>query len=107
MNRGSDGYRNRGQVRASWLNTVSRIAARPNRRRERKAYNSAVEIQVDAVYENGVLRQTAGLSGARSPLIHYETVVNLIGATKPKSGLRVKAVLDTNQYEIGVKVANF
>ena len=38
------------------------------------------------------------------PLINYETVVNLIGATKTKSGLRVKAVLDTNQYEIGVKV---
>jgi hypothetical protein len=30
--------------------------------------------------------------------------VNLIGATKTKSGLQVKAVLDTNQYETGVKV---
>ena len=38
------------------------------------------------------------------PLINYETVVNLIGATKTKSGLRVKAVLDTNEYEIGAKV---
>src|SRR5437667_421385 len=38
------------------------------------------------------------------PLINYETVVNLIGATKTKSGLRVKAVLDTNDYETGVKV---
>jgi len=38
------------------------------------------------------------------PLINYETVVNLIGATKNKSGLRVKAVLDTNEYETGVKV---
>ena len=38
------------------------------------------------------------------PLINYETVVNLIGSTKTKSGLRVKAVLDTNEYEIGVKV---
>src|SRR6266568_5030543 len=38
------------------------------------------------------------------PLINYETVVNLIGATKTKSGLRVKAVLDTNEYETGVKV---
>ena len=38
------------------------------------------------------------------PLINYETVVNLIGATKTKSGLRVKAILDTNEYETGVKV---
>jgi hypothetical protein len=38
------------------------------------------------------------------PLISYETVVNLIGATKTKSGLQVKAVLDTNTYETGLKV---
>jgi hypothetical protein len=38
------------------------------------------------------------------PLLTYETVVNLIGATKTKSGLQVKAVLDTNEYETGVKV---
>jgi hypothetical protein len=38
------------------------------------------------------------------PPINYETVVNLIGATKTKSGLQVKAVLDTNEYETGVKV---
>ena len=31
-------------------------------------------------------------------------MVNLIGATKTKSGLRVKAVLDTNEYETGMKV---
>ena len=30
--------------------------------------------------------------------------MNLIGATTTKSGLRVKAVLDTNEYETGVKV---
>jgi hypothetical protein len=30
--------------------------------------------------------------------------VNLIGATKTKSGLQVKAILDTNEYETGVKV---
>jgi hypothetical protein len=38
------------------------------------------------------------------PLINYETIVNLIGATKTKSGLQVKAVLDTNAYETGIKV---
>ena len=36
------------------------------------------------------------------PLLNFETVVNLIGATHTRSGLKVKAVLDTNQYETGV-----
>jgi Rhodopirellula transposase DDE domain len=40
------------------------------------------------------------------PLLNYETVVNLISATTTKSGLKVKAVLDTNQYEKGVKFTN-
>ena len=38
------------------------------------------------------------------PLVNYETVVNLIGATKTSGGLRVKALLDTNEYETGVKI---
>jgi hypothetical protein len=38
------------------------------------------------------------------PLINYETVVNLIGSTKTRSGLKVKAVLDLNEYETGIKV---
>src|SRR6266542_1446155 len=39
------------------------------------------------------------------PLLNYETVVNLIGATTTKSGLKVQAILDTNKYEKGVKVS--
>jgi hypothetical protein len=39
------------------------------------------------------------------PLWNYETVVNLIGATRTKTGLRVKAVLDTNGYETGIEVS--
>jgi Rhodopirellula transposase DDE domain len=39
------------------------------------------------------------------PLLNYETVVNLIGATKTRSGLQVKAVLDTNPYETGNEVS--
>ncbi len=39
------------------------------------------------------------------PLINYETVVNLIGGTRTRGGLKVKAVLDTNQYETGVEVS--
>jgi hypothetical protein len=37
------------------------------------------------------------------PLVNFETVVNLIGGTRTRSGLKVKAVLDTNQYLAGVK----
>ena len=39
------------------------------------------------------------------PLVNYETVVNLIGATTTRTGLRVKAVLDTGTYPKGLKVA--
>jgi len=40
------------------------------------------------------------------PLVSYEAVVNLIGATTTRSGLRIKAVLDTKTYETGRKVAD-
>ena len=39
------------------------------------------------------------------PLINFETVVNLIGETRTKTGLKVKAILDTNQYETGVELS--
>ena len=39
------------------------------------------------------------------PLINFETVVNLIGGTRTKTGLKVKAVLDTNPYETGVELS--
>ena len=40
------------------------------------------------------------------PLLNFETVVNLIGGTRTRSGLKVKAVLDNNQYETGVKTSD-
>ena len=39
------------------------------------------------------------------PLINFETVVNLIGGTRTSTGLKVKAVLDTNQYDTSVEVS--
>ena len=36
------------------------------------------------------------------PLLNFETVINLIGGTHTRSGLKVKAVLDTNPYETGI-----
>jgi Rhodopirellula transposase DDE domain len=39
------------------------------------------------------------------PLWNYETIVNLIGATRTKTGLKVKAILDTNEYETGIEVS--
>jgi Rhodopirellula transposase DDE domain len=40
------------------------------------------------------------------PLLSFEAVVNLIGATRTRSGLRVKAVLDTTAYEPGQKIGD-
>ena len=40
------------------------------------------------------------------PLITRETVVDLSGNTKPKSGLKIKAKLDENIYEKGKKVTD-
>jgi len=39
------------------------------------------------------------------PLENYETVVNLIGATKTKTGLKIKARLDKKDYKKGMKVS--
>jgi hypothetical protein len=40
------------------------------------------------------------------PLTSYQTIVNLIGRTTSKKGLTVRAVLDTNQYETGIKITD-
>jgi hypothetical protein len=39
------------------------------------------------------------------PLVSYETVVALIGGTRTRSGLQVKALLDTRDYEAGVQIS--
>ena len=39
------------------------------------------------------------------PLINFETVINLIGGTRTRTGLKVRAILDTNDYETGVEVS--
>jgi transposase len=40
------------------------------------------------------------------PLVSHGVVVNLIGSTKTRTGLRVEADLDTNDYETGIKVTD-
>ncbi len=40
------------------------------------------------------------------PLVSHEVVVNLIGATTTKTGLRIKSELDTNQYPAGRTVSD-
>jgi len=37
------------------------------------------------------------------PLVSYEFILNLIGATRTKGGLRIKVKLDTKEYEKGVE----
>ena len=40
------------------------------------------------------------------PLVSHAVVVNLIGSTRTRTGLRILAELDTNTYEKGIKVTN-
>jgi hypothetical protein len=40
------------------------------------------------------------------PLVSHEVVVNLIGATTPRTGLRVRSRLDTNPYPTGRAVSD-
>ena len=40
------------------------------------------------------------------PLVSRAVIVNLIGNTKTKTGLRIKAELDTNSYQTGIKVSD-
>lgn len=40
------------------------------------------------------------------PLISREVVVNLIGSTTTKSGLRIQSQLDENVYEAGIKISD-
>jgi hypothetical protein len=40
------------------------------------------------------------------PLVSRAVVVNLIGSTKTKAGLRIEAELDTNSYPTGIKVTD-
>jgi hypothetical protein len=40
------------------------------------------------------------------PLTSYETIVNLISSTRTKTGLTVRAALDTNHYETGIEVSD-
>jgi len=40
------------------------------------------------------------------PLVSYEAVVNLIGSTRTSTGLKVKAMLDRSQYDVGEKVSD-
>ena len=40
------------------------------------------------------------------PLTSHDVMVNLIGGTKTKAGLKVKAKIDKRKYPIGIKVSD-
>jgi len=40
------------------------------------------------------------------PLMNLETVINLIGSTKTKTGLKIQALLDTESYKTGIKISD-
>jgi hypothetical protein len=46
------------------------------------------------------------MSWRGEPLVSFETVVNMISATKTTQGLRIQAVLDPSVYETGVKITD-
>jgi Rhodopirellula transposase DDE domain len=41
------------------------------------------------------------------PLVSHEVIVELIGATRTRPGLRVRAELDPGNYPLGVKVSDW
>jgi len=41
-----------------------------------------------------------------TPLRTFETIVDLIGNTRTKAGLRVKAKLDRRKYSTGIEIAD-
>jgi transposase len=40
------------------------------------------------------------------PLVSYETVVNLISGTTTRTGLKIAALLDTREYDPGIKISD-
>jgi hypothetical protein len=40
------------------------------------------------------------------PLVSYEAVLNLIGSTRTKTGLRIRTKLDPSEYETGVEITD-
>ena len=53
-----------------------------------------------------VLRDQSELAFCGKPLVSHEVVVNLIGATTTRTGLRVQSQLDTNRYPAGRTVSD-
>ncbi len=43
-------------------------------------------------------------NGRGKPLIDLATIVNLVGSTKTKEGLKIRCELDTKTYPKGIKV---
>ena len=40
------------------------------------------------------------------PLVNHEVIINLIASTTNKSGLEIKAGLDTKEYSTGIKITD-
>ena len=62
------------------------------------------EIRIDPNKMAHRLFSFISLNWRGRPLVNYESVINLIGATTTRGGLRVKAVLDRGTYPKGLKV---
>jgi len=40
------------------------------------------------------------------PLVSHEVMVNLIGSTTTKKGLKIRAEMDDNEYQTGIKISD-
>lgn len=40
------------------------------------------------------------------PLVSHEVVVNLIGSTTTRKGLKIRAGINENEYQIGIKISD-
>ena len=43
---------------------------------------------------------------AGRPLDSFESIINLIGSTTTKTGLKIKAKLDKKKYQTGIKISD-
>jgi Rhodopirellula transposase DDE domain len=99
----------RRQWRQQWqpaarLEAASAGVERRNRHGDYGLSLSARNQQVEQIEHR--LFSFISLNWRGKPLVNYETVINLIGGTRTRGGLKVKAVLDTNQYETGIEVSD-
>ena len=95
---GSNGYRVR-----TWKTELARLAA------ETGLQITVCHLPPGTSKWNRIehrLFSAISMNWRRRPLVSHEVIVELIGATTTRTGLRVRAELDRGRYPLGVKVTD-